>query len=41
VADLDRPRQLLLARPFRLSYEVADFCIRSGIGFVELDGSAR
>jgi hypothetical protein len=37
-ADLDRLRYLLLARPHRLSYEAADFCIDNGIGFVQLDG---
>ena len=36
-ADLDRLRHLLLARPHRLSYEAADFCLDAGIGFIHLD----
>ncbi len=36
-ADLDRLRYLPLARPYRLSYEAAEFCIGNGIGFVQLD----
>lgn len=39
--DLDRLRYLLLARPYRLSYEAADFCIDNGIGFVHLEGPPR
>jgi hypothetical protein len=34
-------RYLLLAWPYRLSYEAADFCIDNGIGFVRLDGPPR
>ena len=36
-ADLDRLRHLLLARPYRLSYEAAEFCVGNGIGFIQLD----